>query len=76
MTVHASTYDVLQFDNQIAYASNDFYRVESERSESLWFAPEIGRWVMRRSRGMYYLPGPSSGTMFDDYLQWELISWS
>lgn len=76
ITVRAGTYDVLHFDNQIAYASNDFYRIESERAESVWFAPEIGRWVMRRSRGMYYLPGPSSGTMFEDYLQWELISWT
>jgi len=74
VVVPAGRFATLRYDNSINYVSRDFYRIESERADSIWFAPETGRWVLRRDHGEYLVPG-RGGTMFEDYLQWELLAW-
>ncbi len=74
LTVPAGTFTVLQFDNFIDFTNGDLSVVASERRDSVWFAPEIGRWVLRRSHGTYTMPGRGSD-FHEDYLQWELKSW-
>ena len=74
ITVPAGTFDALHFDNVINYQNDDLSVIFSERMESVWVAPAVGRWVLRRSRGTYYLPG-RGGEMLEDDLQWELASW-
>ncbi len=73
-TVPAGTFPVLQYDNLIRFVSNDTADVESERFDSVWFAPAVGRWVLRRSHGVHYVPG-RGGDMHEAYRQWELVSW-
>ncbi len=74
ITAPAGAFTVLQFDNRIHFVSNDPQDVESERDESVWFAPAVGRWVLRRSHGVHYVPG-RGGDMHEAYRQWELLSW-
>jgi len=74
ITVPAGEFTVIHYDSYIHFMSNDLSVVESEREESVWFSPEIGRWVLRRSRGIYYVPG-RGGDRYEDYRQWELKSW-
>lgn len=75
ISVAAGEFNVLHYTNHILFQSPEFYyRIDSERDESIWFSPEIGRWVLRRSQGTYYVSG-KGGAGVDDYLQWELISW-
>ncbi|QWD68837.1 hypothetical protein AOC21_02775 [Polynucleobacter sp. VK25] len=73
----AGEFLVLQVHNTAPnFVSNDLFRVGNERQEDLWFAPEVGRWVIRRSSGRYVTPGVYWANAFwEDYLEWELISW-
>jgi hypothetical protein len=74
IAVPAGTFTVMRFDNVIDYTSDDLSVIASQRQESVWFAPEIGRWAMRRSRGTYTMSGRGS-EFHEDYVQWELVSW-
>ena len=75
--VPAGAFNVLLYRNEMPFfTSNDFSRVASMRSEDVWFSPEIGRWVIRRSYGRYLWGGMSWGSaLWEDYLEWELVSW-
>ncbi len=75
MTVPAGKFRALKFTNHIRFQSYEFYyRLSSERTETLWMIPEIGRWAVRRSDGVYYIEGHGS-RMREDDLEWELQSW-
>ena len=65
------------YQNEIPYfQSNDVFRVQNIREEEIWFSPEIGRWVYRRGFGRYITPGVYwANAYWEDYWQWELISW-
>jgi len=73
----AGEFLVLQVHSDMPnFESNDLFRVGNERYEDLWFAPEVGRWVIRRSAGRYITPGVYwANAYWEDYLEWELISW-
>lgn len=77
ISVPAGQFKVLKYHNENPYfESNDVFRVGNYREEDVWLAPEIGRWVVRRSFGRYITLGVSwSNAYWDDYLEWELISW-
>jgi hypothetical protein len=77
MKVPAGEFLTLQFHNQILYfQSNDIFRIGNMRDEEMWFSPEIGRWVIRRDYGRYITNGVYwGGAYWEDYLQWELVSW-
>jgi hypothetical protein len=73
----AGEFLVLQIHNEAPYfVSNDFFRIANWREEDLWFSPEVGRWVIRRSFGRYITPGVFwANAYWEDFLEWELISW-
>ena len=77
LSVPAGQFLTLKYRNEIPYfESQDVFRIASYREEDLWFSPEIGRWVIRRSFGRYLLGGMRwNGALWEDYLEWELISW-
>ena len=73
----AGEFLALQVHNDMPnFVSSDVFRLGNERQEDLWIAPEIGRWVIRRSFGRYITAGVYwPNAYWEDYLQWELISW-
>ena len=73
----AGEFIVLRVQNEMPYfVSNDLFRVGNIRDEELWISPEIGRWVVRRSFGRYITPGVFwANAYWEDFLEWELISW-
>jgi len=77
VTVPAGQFKALRFTNEIKFTHPDFSRTDSVRSETLWFAPEVGRWVARESRGSFYL---ADSTIVQPYnengFRWELLEWS
>jgi hypothetical protein len=76
--VKAGEFDALYFTNTADFfQSDDWFRMASNRREQVWFAPEIGRWVVRESFGEYLWLGMSgwAQSIKEDYLRWELISW-
>ena len=75
--VPAGQFTVLKYQNVAPYfTSNDFSRVVNIRNDDVWFSPEIGRWVIRRSSGQYLWPGMFwNEALWEDYLEWDLVSW-
>jgi hypothetical protein len=77
ITVAAGKFRALRFTNMINFKSADFSRENSQRKETLWFAPEVGRWVARESTGIYYIEDSSVDTPYDEPgFRWELTEWT
>ncbi len=77
ITVPAGQFSTIHYQNEAPYfESNDLFRLANYRQEDVWLAPEIGRWVIRRGYGRYLANGVFwANAYWEDYLQWELISW-
>ena len=75
--VPAGQFLTLKYHDEMPYfESNDVFRVSNIRDEDVWFSPEIGRWVIRRGTGRYITNGVFwANAYWEDYLQWELVSW-
>jgi hypothetical protein len=74
----AGEFDALHYVNTADYfESDDWFRMASNRRENAWFAPEVGRWVVRERFGEYLWLGMRgwSESIKEDYLRWELVSW-
>ena len=77
ISVTAGEFLALKYQNEMPYfESQDVFRVANYREDLLWLSPEVGRWVIRRSYGRYITPGVYwANAYWEDYLEWELISW-
>ena len=77
VSVPAGQFPVLKYQNEAPYfESNDVFRVASYRQEDMWLSPEVGRWVIRRGYGRYLWAGMFwNDALWEDYLEWELVSW-
>jgi hypothetical protein len=74
--VPAGEFLALRYTNLINFAHADFSRTESVREETLWFAPEVGRWVSRRTSGTYYIQDSEIDTPYDeDSYHCDLLAW-
>ena len=74
----AGEFDALHYVNTADFfQSDDWFRIASNRRENAWFAPEIGRWVVRERFGEYLWMGSRgwADSIKEDYLRWELVSW-
>jgi hypothetical protein len=77
ITVAAGRFQTLRFANLIKYQSGDIARTNAVRQETVWFAPEVGRWVARESRGSYYLEDSLVVQPYNESgFRWELLEWS
>jgi hypothetical protein len=77
IAVPAGQFKSLRFTNLINYSNSDVNRTDSTRQETLWFAPEVGRWVARESKGSYYVDDSAVDTPYDENgFRWELLEWS
>jgi hypothetical protein len=77
ITVPAGQFKTLRYANVIRFESSDAGRTDSVRQETVWFAPEVGRWVVRESRGSYYLDESVDDTQaVENSFRWELLSWA
>jgi hypothetical protein len=77
VSVPAGRFTVLRFTNMIDFVDTDGARTSCRRQETLWFAPEVGRWVIRESGGTYYLTNSADDTRHEENrYRWELVSYS
>jgi len=77
VTVPAGTFKALRYQNLINFRSTDLSWTAAQRMESIWFAPEVGRWVVRESSGSYYINDSSVDTPYDESsYRWELLAWT
>lgn len=76
VTVPAGRFNALRITRRIAFSHQDFRRDESRRAETLWYAPEVNRWVRREVNGSYVIPGLPRTLVREDWVAWELASFS
>ncbi len=73
VTVPAGSFDALPVRRTIRFEHPDFFRALSERTDTLWFVPEVRRWVKREWRGQYLQKmRPDAPTLREDWIVWEL----
>jgi hypothetical protein len=75
ITVPAGHFTALRYVNLIDFRyTNVSGRVAGQRKETIWFAPEIGRWVVRESSGTFYQDVAEE--FYESSYRWELLSWT
>ncbi len=65
LTVPAGEFDAVRIDHEISFESPDLFRRGSRRTDTLWYAPKVNRWVKRQWTGSYFEDGPDPFGFFD-----------
>jgi hypothetical protein len=79
--VPAGRYECLRISRFVAFTHPDTFRASSTRSETLWYAPAVGRWVQREWRGEYVSLGQGDGnpaeglTAPEEWQMLQLTAW-
>ena len=74
ITVPAGRFTALRYYNIIDFRFTNVSERTAAFQENIWFAPEIGRWVVRESRGIFR---DDVGTeVKESSYRWELMSWT
>ncbi len=75
ITVPAGRFTALRFSNLINFRyPNISGRNAAQRKENIWFAPEIGRWVVRESSGTFRQDVAEE--FYESSYRCELLSWT
>ena len=76
VTVPAGSFVALRVERLLRMGHPDPWRLETQRTDRLWIAPEVGRWVLRETSGRYLVPSDDRGSwMLEDHERWELVAW-
>ena len=75
VTVNAGTFDTLRLEKIIRLNHQDSSRTNYLRTDTLWLAPAIGRWVARETNGEYWVSSRRPHLFREDHLRWELDNW-
>ncbi len=75
--VPAGSFTALRIERMIQFKHPDVFRFDPLRTDTLWYAPEVGRWVMREWTGNYMSGGPQPmrSRSLEDWVQWQLSAW-
>jgi len=74
ITVPAGSFTALKFQNLIYFENPDPNKFDCVRKETIWFAPQIGRWVARESTGSC-ITGAENVPIPENTTQWQLQSY-
>jgi hypothetical protein len=75
ITVGGKQFNALKSSDSIFFISQDFSRHTSSRNSTIWLAPNVGRWVIRQTRGSYLDINTGIGNdRYESMLQYELVS--
>jgi hypothetical protein len=69
-------FNTLRVEKVIYLEHADTTRLSTRRTDTLWLAPEIGRWVARETSGSFQLMTRRGGLRSEDIFRWELESWT
>jgi hypothetical protein len=75
ITVPAGEFIALRYQNLINYESEDPNKINCMHKETIWFAPQIGRWVAREASGSYQLQADMGTPILEGSYQWQLASY-
>ena len=69
-------YRTLRVEHYMRQQHQDLQRIDTTRRDTLWLAPEIGRWVMRDVQGEYLVPDDNGSYRgLEAHHRWELADW-
>ena len=71
--VPAGQFDCLRVERMITFRHSDVFREMPQRRDTLWYAPEVGRWVRREWTGYYFWPGQPPARFQEDWVVWHLL---
>lgn len=75
ITVPAGRFTALRYFNLVNFRyTNISGRNAAQRKENIWFAPEIGRWVVRESSGTFRQDVAEEFN--ESSYRWELLNWT
>lgn len=74
--VPAGTFDALRIEKFIRIQHQDEGRIDMVRRDTLWLAPETGRWVAREISGEYNVVGTETHVGYETSFRWELSDWA
>lgn len=70
------TFETMHFEKLIRLFQYDSFRMDTVRRDSIWIAPEIGRWIVREMNGEYRVSGGKGVSIRrEDNFRWQLESW-
>src|SRR5574343_354988 len=75
VTLPSGEFDTVRIDKFIRLSHSDSSRQNFTRTDTLWLAPAIGRWVARETNGEDWTSGRRPNQYREDHLRWELDSW-
>jgi hypothetical protein len=79
--VPAGVFDCLRIVRVIAFTHPDVFRDNSTRTDTVWYAPDVNRWVQREWTGDFLSSGTPSGfamvgtRMREDWYLWQLTAY-
>jgi hypothetical protein len=74
--VPAGAFDCLRVERRIAFQHPDLLRLRSERSDTLWYAPAVSRWVQRESTGIFWRSSLRYGGVREDWVLAQLLDYT
>jgi hypothetical protein len=76
LRVPAGDFDCLRIERLIRFSHHDTFRYSSERWDTLWYSPQVNRWVQREWSGYYIMAGGRrGGRAREDWVRWQLLDY-
>lgn len=77
VVLSSGTFETVRIERFIRQNHRDISRIDTVRRETLWLAPQIGRWVARETNGEFRITGRRGGWIGrEDHFRWQLESWT
>jgi hypothetical protein len=77
LVLPSGTFDTVRIEKIIRLNHPDITRLDTLRRDTLWLAPEIGRWVARETNGEYSVADRRGGWRGqEDHFRWQLDRWT
>lgn len=70
------SFQTIRIEKYLRQTHYDSGKLFLQRRETLWLAPEIGRWVVRETDGSFRRPGRKMDEGREDHFRWELTAWA
>lgn len=74
--VPAGVFDALRIEKLIRIQHQDEGRTDMIRRDTVWLAPETGRWVAREINGEYKVIASKTHDGYETSFRWELAAWA
>ncbi|MEY3871384.1 MAG: hypothetical protein RLZZ296_379 [Pseudomonadota bacterium] len=77
LVLPSGRFDTVRIEKIIRLNHPDLSRLDTLRRDTIWLAPEIGRWVARETNGEFRVADRRGGwTGREDHFRWQLESWT